>query len=157
VPFDGDDRAFAEKIQATLSDEDIRDAYARVGFDVREDTPLCDFIVPLGSVGEPMVGSTDVGDVSWVVPTVQVLVATHAIGTPGHSWQITAQGKAGAAHKGLVHAAKAMAGTAVDLIGDPSLLQSAKEDHRRRTARMPYENPIPIDVKAPVQSHRNGS
>lgn len=157
VPFDGDDRAFAEKIQATLSEEDILAAYARVGIDRHEDTPLCNFIVPLGSVGEPMVGSTDVGDVSWVVPTVQVLVATHAIGTPGHSWQITAQGKAGAAHKGLVYAAKAMAGTAVDLIGDPSLLQSAKEDHRRRTARMPYESPIPIDVKAPVQSHRNGS
>ena len=53
----------------------------------------CDAIVPLDTKGEPMVGSTDVGDVSWVVPTVQARGATYAIGTPGHSWQLTAQGK----------------------------------------------------------------
>lgn len=150
VPFDGEDRAFAEKIQATLSDEDILNDYRRVGIEPREDTPLCDFIVPLDSVGEPMIGSTDVADVSWAVPTVQARVATHAIGTPGHSWQITAQGKAGAAYKGLVYAAKTMAGTAVDLLSDPTLLESAKADHRRRVERMPYESPIPSEVKAPI-------
>ncbi len=41
-----------------------------------------------------MMGSTDVGDVSWVVPTVQARGATYAIGTPGHSWQLTAAGQA---------------------------------------------------------------
>ena len=56
-----------------------------------------------------MMGSTDVGDVSWVVPTAQIRGATHAIGTPGHSWQVTAQGKTPAAHKGMVHVAKVMA------------------------------------------------
>ena len=53
-----------------------------------------------------MMGSTDVGDVSWAVPTVQARVAILAIGTPGHSWQITAQGKSGQAKKGMVHAAR---------------------------------------------------
>ena len=43
---------------------------------VRKDTPLCDFVVPYGTKGAPMIGSTDVGDVSWVVPTVQARVAT---------------------------------------------------------------------------------
>ena len=57
-----------------------------------------------------MIGSTDVGDVSWVVPTVQARGATYAIGTPGHSWQLTAQGILPAAHKGMVHVAKVMAG-----------------------------------------------
>ena len=47
-----------------------------------------------------MIGSTDVGDVSWVVPTVQARGATYAIGTPGHSWQITAQGKSPAGQEG---------------------------------------------------------
>ena len=68
-----------------------------------------------------MMGSTDVGDVSWVVPTVQARGATYAIGTPGHSWQLTAQGKMPAAHKGLVHVAKVMAGTALDVIRDETL------------------------------------
>ena len=98
-----------------------------------------------------MIGSTDVGDVSWVVPTVQARVATHAIGTPGHSWQITAQGKAGAAHKGLIYAAKAMAGTAVDALADPALIERCKADLARRTARTPYVCPIPAEVQPPLQ------
>ena len=100
VPFDDADRAYAARIQATLSDEDINAEYRQNGLAPRKDSPLCDYIVPPQSRGPAMMGSTDVADVSWAVPTVQARVATHAIGTPGHSWQITAQGKAGAAHKG---------------------------------------------------------
>ncbi|RYE82897.1 MAG: amidohydrolase [Hyphomicrobiales bacterium] len=151
VAFDAEDRAYAERIQATLSEEDIANDYLRCGIEERANTPLCDFIVPLNSVGEPMLGSTDVGDVSWAVPTVQALVATHAIGSPGHSWQITAQGKAPAAKKGLVYAAKAMAGTAVDLLNDPALLARAKADHQARLAKKPYASPIPADVTPPIQ------
>jgi aminobenzoyl-glutamate utilization protein B len=98
-----------------------------------------------------MMGSTDVGDVSWVVPTVQARVATHAIGTPGHSWQITAQGKSGQAKKGLVNAAKVMAGVAVDALSDPSLIARAKQDLKARTDVTPYDCPIPPEVKPPLQ------
>lgn len=157
VPFDAVDKDFAAKIQTTLSQEDIESSYLRAGVAPKPETPLCDFVVPLDAKGEPMIGSTDVGDVSWVVPTVQARVATHAIGTPGHSWQITAQGKAGAAHKGLIYAAKAMAGTAVDALLTPDLIERCKADLARRTARTPYVCPIPADVRpsitpAPVAS-----
>lgn len=151
VDFDEEDRRYARQIQATLSDEDILNDYARSGALRRPDTPLCDFLVPLEAQGEPMIGSTDVGDVSWAVPTVQARVATHAIGTPGHSWQITAQGKSPAAHKGLVYAAKVMAGTAVDLLHDRAKLDDAKADHQARVSAHPYESPIPADVSAPIQ------
>jgi len=151
VQFDAADRAFAAQIQATLSAEDIAADYRAVGLQTRDDTPLCDFLVPLDAVGEPMIGSTDVGDVSWAVPTVQARVATHAIGTPGHSWQITAQGKASAAHKGLAHAAKIMAGTASDLLADPERLEKAKADHKARIGKLPYSCPIPDDVNPPIQ------
>jgi len=151
VPFDAADREYAAKIQATLSEEDIRNDYRRVGLPVRENTPLCDFIVPRDAKGEPMIGSTDVADVSWAVPTVQARVATHAIGTPGHSWQITAQGKAPAAHKGMAHAAKIMAGTAIDVMLDETLMARAKRDHQERTAKTPYVCPIPEDVQPPIQ------
>jgi aminobenzoyl-glutamate utilization protein B len=98
-----------------------------------------------------MMGSTDVGDVSWAIPTVQARVATHAIGTPGHSWQITAQGKSGQAKKGLVHAAKIMAAVAVEALSDPTLLARAKADHQARTEATPYECPLPADVKPPIE------
>ncbi len=140
--FDDADRAFARKIQATVTQEDIESAHRRFGIPATE-APLCDRVVPLEAKGGGMVGSTDVGDVSWAVPTVQARGATYAIGTPGHSWQLTAQGKTPAAHKGMVHVAKVMAGTAADLLTDPALLEEAKAEHRERLARTPYVSPLP--------------
>ena len=92
-PFDEADRAFAAKIQATLTEEDIESRVPPRRHAGETNVPLCDAIIPLDAQGAPMMGSTDVGDVSWVVPTVQARGATYAIGTPGHSWQLTAQGK----------------------------------------------------------------
>ena len=150
-PFDDADRAKAAEFQATLSREDIESAYRRVGLPYREGVALCDAVVPLDTKREPMVGSTDIGDVSWVVPTVQARGATYAIGTPGHSWQLTAQGKLPAAHKGMVHVAKIMAGTALDAIQDETLRARAKADLKARTDRTPYVCPIPDEVEPPIQ------
>jgi aminobenzoyl-glutamate utilization protein B len=148
--WDDADRAFAAKIQATLTDEDIESSYRRAGMPFKPGQVLCEDIVPLDAKTAPMMGSTDVGDVSWAVPTVQARGASYAIGTPGHSWQLTAQGKMPVAHKGLVHVAKVMAGTALDALHDPSLIERAKADHQARTARTPYVCPIPDDVKPPI-------
>jgi aminobenzoyl-glutamate utilization protein B len=149
VQFDEADRNYARAIQATLSAADIAAPYKAVAMAPRHDEPLCNYVVPLRPGGEKMIGSTDVADVSWKVPLVQLLVATHAIGTPGHSWQITAQGKAAAAHKGMVHAAKAMARCGEKLLSDPALLQSARSEHHARIADEPYICPIPPEVQPP--------
>jgi aminobenzoyl-glutamate utilization protein B len=149
-PFDETDRAFARKIQATLTEEDIESSFRRAGMPMK-DVPLCDEVVPPDAQSAPMMGSTDVGDVSWVVPTVQARGATYAIGTPGHSWQLTAQGKMPAAHKGMVHVAKVMAGTAVDVLQDEVLLARAKADHQARVVRTPYVCPLPDDIEPPIQ------
>jgi aminobenzoyl-glutamate utilization protein B len=150
-PFDAEDKRLAAQFQATLSAEDITTAYRRVGLPARQDQPLCEQIVPLDAKGAPMMGSTDVGDVSWVVPTVQARGATYAIGTPGHSWQLTAQGKSPLAHKGMIHVAKVMATTAVDALQDPSLIARAKQDYQQRTADNPYVCPLPEDVTPPIR------
>jgi aminobenzoyl-glutamate utilization protein B len=144
--WDAEDRAFARAIQGTLREGDIAAAYRRFGLPVRQDEPLCTEIVPLGWRGQGGVGSTDVGDVSWAVPTAQIRGATYAIGTPGHSWQLTAQGKSPMAHKGMVHAAKVIAATAVAALEDPALIARAKDDHAARTAENPYVCPLPPDV-----------
>lgn len=145
VQFDTADRDYAARMQATLERADIEAAYLASGIDERE-TPICDFIVPLEAEGVPMLGSTDLGDVSWVVPMAQAGGPTYAIGTPGHSWQVTAQGKAPAAHKAMTHVAKVLAGAAVDLIEDPALIAEAKADHAARTEKTVYRSPLPADL-----------
>lgn len=147
--FDGADRAFAREIQATFSRQDIISSYARFNLEPKFDEPLSEDIYPLGA-GGTIVGSTDVGTVSWVVPTVQCRVACYAIGTPGHSWQLVAQGKAPAAHKGLAHAAKAMAGTAVEVFRDSTLLAAAKADFEKFRCSNPFRNPITDDIAPPL-------
>jgi len=149
--FDEKDKEFARKIQATLSAEDIEAAYRRAGIADPSDSPMADLIVPMTHGKNGMKGSTDVGDVSWAVPTVQAHGATYAIGTPGHSWQLTAQGKEPAAHKGMVHVAKVMAGTALEAIQNEALIAAAKADLARRTAKTPYVCPIPEGVAPPLQ------
>lgn len=146
VQFDDADRALAKQFQDTCTDEDVRAAYRRHGLPLEKGEALHESIVPLEAKGSGGVGSTDVGDVSWVVPTVQAWGATCAIGTPFHSWQFTGQGKAPAAHKGMIHVAKVMAGTAIDALADPSLIEKAKADLRRRTAGTPYSSPLPKEV-----------
>jgi len=151
VPFDQADLAFAAEIQASLSAEDIANDYRKAGIKPAHPKPLSDFIIPLDTHGEAMIGSTDVGDVSWVLPTVQAHVPTMAIGTPGHSWQLTAQGKMPAAHKGLTHVAKIMAATGIDVLTDKILLAQVKKNHFEQTRENPYHCPIPAEVKPPIQ------
>lgn len=147
-PFDDEDRARAAEFQATLGEEEIGSAYRRVGLP-RGDAPLADRIPPLDAPRSPMIGSTDVGDVSWKVPTVQARGATHAVGTPLHSWQATAQGKLPHAHKGMVHVAKVMASTAVDALTRPEVIAAAKAEHHAHTGGR-YTCPLPEDATPPI-------
>lgn len=105
------------------------------------------FVAPFVEKGVMSFGSTDVGDVSWNCPTAQAYVATWAAGTPGHSWQIVAQGKSGLAHKGLLYAAKAMAGAAIDMYEDPTVIEAAKEDMLETLDGDTYLCPIPDGCK----------
>lgn len=148
--FDDEDKAYARQIQATLTDEHIRSACAMFGLE-RGDNALCDRIVSHGTDGRQILGSTDVGDVSWAVPTVQAYGATHAIGTPLHTWQITAQGKSPHAHKGMIHVSKVMAATAADLFANPSLLIEAGREHALRLARDPVTCMLPPDLPPPFE------
>ena len=150
VPFDDADKGFADEIRRTLTQDDIADSFRHLGRETPVDLPLCDFVAPLDKIGHGLEGSTDVGDVSWVVPTVQAWVATCAVGTPFHTWQTVAQGKAPAAHKGMVHAAKVMAATATALIQSPETLKAAKAIHEERQATTPYQCPMPGGMQPPV-------
>ncbi len=84
-------------------------------------------------------GSTDVGDVSWVVPTVGFRTATWVPGTPGHSWQAVACGGTDIGMKGMMVAAKTLALSGIDLLNDLAQIQKAKAEFlTRRGANFKY-------------------
>lgn len=107
--------------------------------------PINNFVMPYTPFLQMSPGSTDVGDVSWLTPTAQFTTATWVSGSPGHSWQNVATGKHSIAHKGLLLAAKVLAGTAADLLENPEVLQQAKEEFAVTTAQG-YDCPIGKEV-----------
>ncbi|UCH32888.1 MAG: amidohydrolase [Candidatus Bathyarchaeota archaeon] len=100
--------------------------------------------------GDTTHGSTDVGDVSWQVPTVEFGTATWVLGTPAHSWQAVAQSGVGLGHKSLLFASKVMGTTVIDLLTNEESLREAKEEHKRRLRNKGYRSPIPSDHKPPL-------
>jgi aminobenzoyl-glutamate utilization protein B len=112
---------------------------------------------PLASVGEVEfrtggagMGSTDVGDVSWVVPTSGFSTACFVPGVPGHSWQAVASGGTSIGRNGMNLAAKVLAATAWDLFTNPSYLNGAKEEHRRRLNSEKYQSLMEPNQKPPL-------
>ncbi|KAB1088578.1 amidohydrolase [Neorhizobium galegae] len=148
-PFDAADIEFAEQIRATLTPEDIAASWNQERLEQR-DVPLADFILPKHTENRQMGGSTDVGDVSCVVPTVQAYGATLAVGTQLHTWQVVAQGKSPLAHKGMVSVAKAMAATGLAAMTSDQLREAAWADLKKRRKGQDYKSPIPAGAEPPV-------
>ena len=90
-------------------------------------------------------GSSDVGDVSWLTPTAQFTAATYPSGCPGHSWQMVSAGKTSLSHKGLIYAAKVLAGAVSDLMEDPAILAEARDEFKVVAAEG-YDCPISKDL-----------
>lgn len=144
------DRAYAARFQETLSEDAILSAFRSLGIVEESRKPLADFVVPADAPPAELGGSTDVADVSWVVPTVQFWGANHAIGTQLHSWQAVAQGKSQPAIKGMVHAAAVMAATGADALLDPDLRAEAKAALAKAVGPKGYVSPLPQGAVPPV-------
>ena len=90
-----------------------------------------------------MGGSTDVGDVSWIVPVVRLSTATAPIGTPWHSWAVVACGGMSIGHKGLLHSSKTLAMTMADILEDPKKIEAIKAEFRQRKGDHVYKGLVP--------------
>ena len=101
------------------------------------------------AVGKPEGGSTDVGDVSWNIPTIHLSVTTAAANAPWHGWPVVACGGMSIGHKGMLWAAKALAATMVDLYRDPKLVRAVRDEFAKSTAGVTYKAYIP-DGPPPV-------
>lgn len=135
----------AERLAATRGEEG-----RKIG-EMFDQKGIYSFVMPYSPSEKPIFGSSDVGDVSWVCPTSQIVTATWAGGTTEHSWQAVAQGKSSCAHKGLLYAAKVMAATAVDLIEQPEKVIAAKEEFLRRIGSEGYQPLLPADKKIDIK------
>jgi aminobenzoyl-glutamate utilization protein B len=140
VSYTGEERAFAEEIRKTLPSEAPPLERAME-------------IEPYG-IGSPGGGSTDVADLSWVVPTAGLETATWVPGTAAHSWQAIAAGGTSIGMKGMLVAAKTLALTAMDLLADPSIIERAKAEHRRAVGpnfvyrALVGDRPPPLDYRS---------
>jgi aminobenzoyl-glutamate utilization protein B len=126
VRYDKDDVEFAKQIQSTFED-------------IAPSINSADSIVPLQAEVNVWPASTDVGDVSYVVPTVGLYAATWVPGTAHHSWQAVACGGTQIGIKGMVVAAKTMAFTGIDLFSDAVLIRKAKEEFMKSVGDYKYQ------------------
>jgi len=149
--FSKEEHLYAKKYQDTLTREDIESAYSHAGIDLVEGQVLAETVVAGDVKPVDMGGSTDVADVSWVVPTVSLWGANYAIGTPFHSWQMTAQGKSSIAIKGMTHAAMVMAATGSDLILNKTILDDAWSEHNKTIEKKGYMLPISLSASPPIK------
>ena len=94
--------------------------------------------------------STDVGDVSWTVPTIGFTTATFVPGVAPHTWQASASAGMSIGQNGMVVASKALALTAIDLFATPSLVQAARADFDRKLTGKTYRTFIPAGQKPPL-------
>lgn len=156
IGYTEEELAYARKfkeVTTALDKEGLKDMISSVAEKSERqemmEMPLLDFVLDR-KFTHGGGGSTDVGDVSWVVPTGQVNVNCYAAGTALHSWQAVAQGKATVAHKGMLTAAKVMACTGAELLEKPEILERAKKDWIDELDGETYPNPLPEDVKPEI-------
>lgn len=159
--YDKEEIAFAEALASTYdrktglpgmaarSDREIADYVKEKSGNMEKS--INDFLVPLFSGDCFSPGSTDVGDVSWQTPTAQITVSCFTSNAPGHSWQNTACGNTSIGHKGLLHAGKVLAASAIDLIDDTCIIEKARTEFKT-SAAAGYTCPIPPEAKPVIVS-----
>ena len=151
--FTDEEKAFGNAIAATLPENAYDGLAELMGVSPTQanmlfsENPLPEMMLPLMDSGRVYPASTDVGDVSWVTPTGQIGTVCQVVGTPGHSWQVSAQSGMEIGFRGMLYAGKVMGLTAAEFMRDPELLARARTEFETKIAATPYVSPIPADVK----------
>ena len=133
VIYSAEERAFAEKLRASLPPDDL---------------PSLESAAEVRPIQTALTSwSTDVGDVSWMIPTGEIRAAAFVPGVAAHSWQSTACAGMGIGQKAMVVAAKTLALTAIDLLNDPSQVEAVRRSFEKRIAGRKYVSKLPPDAK----------
>ena len=144
--------AFDEENTATIN-EDLARRFGEENLDAIRERPLHDTVIEYDPARfEQVFGSSDVGDVTYSVPTCELHVACCALGTIFHTWQMAGQAGSPLAHKGLLTAGKAIALSCVRTMLRPDIIEKAKAETLKRNGGK-YECPLPDDVMPPVGTY----
>jgi aminobenzoyl-glutamate utilization protein B len=100
--------------------------------------------------------SSDLGNVSWLIPTLSFSAACKARGTPQHSWQMVSQACSSPAWKAGITVAKWMAAGALDCLRRPEIIAEAWKEHRGYLADTTFYHPIPDEIAVPRSEHLYG-
>ena len=96
-------------------------------------------------------GSTDVADVSWVVPTASLGVACYPMEIPGHHWGVVSCTGSSLGFKGMRTAAKVIAASAIEALTDGRIIARAQKEFKEKTRGFVYRSAIPAEQKPPVK------
>jgi len=144
-PWSDEEIEFARQINETAAGQYKKNL---AKYHLSEGEQIHDSVLPL--LEENSSASSDTGDVTWNIPTATFGTACVPLGTPGHSWQMTAGAGSSMGFKGAMYAARSMALWGVRLMEDPSILEEAREEFAEATKGRPYVSPVPEGVSAPV-------
>ena len=137
VEFDEADQVFAKSLQLAMGVPDVGLDGSVQALDLEP--------------SEMSGGSTDLADVSWIVPTVDVNVATAPTDIPWHSWGVVASSGSPIGHKGMQYAAKVLATTGIELFLSPEKLEAINAEFKEETSGFTYKAYVP-DGPAPIPS-----
>ena len=138
IQYSANEIDFAKSIQKTTGKEQI-------GIDGK--------VQPIKETKEdPPGGSTDVGDVSWIVPEISISVTTAPKGTPWHSWVVVACGGMSIGHKGMIFASKALALTMYDLFTNEAVRKEMRKEFELKRGNYQYKAILP-DGPPPVPAN----
>ena len=142
VTYDKTEEDFALKIFPSLNRKDVNISDAAL-------------VKPYADQSDEAFGSTDVGDISWLVPTAGISSATWVPGTAAHSWQAVAAGGMSIGHKGMIVAAKTMALTIMDCLVSPEMLKNAKLELLKRRGGDQFKYEALLGDRNPPLDYRN--
>jgi len=156
--FTDEEKQFAKALIETFPNDaggvemiaNLFDSEALQAFKQMQNSLLYEGILPPFKKDVTMPGSSDVGDVSWVTPTGQIMTTCYCFGTPGHSWQLVAQGGMSIGHKGMLYGGKVLALSAIEFLRKPELVKKAKDEFVERIEDTPFVSPIPDGLKPPI-------
>lgn len=160
IKYDQAEIDFAQKINDALPPEMVKGFYDfakavnlpaefKPQLEELRGQPVLGLNFPALDEGVVKTGSTDVGDLSRVAPLSMLYTTCNTTGAPGHSWANVATGAMSIGHKGMLHAAKIMALSAIDLVEQPQRLDQVRAEFEKATGGKPYHSAMPDSVQPP--------
>jgi aminobenzoyl-glutamate utilization protein B len=137
-----EDKIFGEEIKKSLGGEGNRPV-----FDTTVTHPDFSKTFPDVEIFRP---SWDLGNVSWMFPTLSFSIATKTTGTPQHSWQMVSQAVSGPALKAGLKVSQWMAASAIDCLIHTEIISEAWEELHQYLAETKFYHPIPAGFKVPT-------